>query len=148
SVAASISVFLVTIILLVPTLFVAWQIGLQAAEHMDEVERLLESGAIRETLDRFPPAARIYDAMNGGGGGGAAPMSDLAPAAGATAGAWLQALVSVLIQTFVAVFVLFFLFRDRLQVLKVVRSFMPMSEGETDYFFEQLRSMTHATIYG
>lgn len=148
SVAAGISVLLVTCILLVPTLFVAWQIGLQAAERLDDVEQLFESGAIRDALDRFPPAARLYDALNGGGGGQNAPMSDLAPAAGSTAGAWLQALIAVLVQTFVAAFTLFFLFRDRLQILKVVRSFMPMSEGETDYFFEQLRSMTHATIYG
>lgn len=147
SLAAAISVTIVTLILLVPTLFVAWQIGSQAADRLDEVERLFDSGAIRDVLDRFPPAARFYDNMNGGGGE-APQITDIAPAAGATAGAWLQALLAAIFQLLVALFALFFLFRDRQQVLKVVRSFMPMTDGEIDYFFDRLRSMTHATIYG
>jgi predicted PurR-regulated permease PerM len=47
-----------------------------------------------------------------------------------------------------ALFTLFFLFRDREPVAATIRSLMPMSERETDYFFDRIRSMTHATIYG
>jgi predicted PurR-regulated permease PerM len=146
SLAAGISVLLVAVILLGPTGFVVWQIGSQATERIDEVERLFDSGAIRRTLDRVPAAARLYDTAFGGG---QPPQAgDLAPAAATTASAWLQAVLAALLQAAVALFALFFLFRDRVSVLKVVRSFMPMTESETDYFFERLRAMTHATIYG
>lgn len=147
SLAAGISILLVTLILLVPTLFVGWRIGIQAAEHLDRVEQLLASGELRKTLDRFPPAARIYDAVNGSSGD-ASQASGLAAPVAATTGAWVQGALAAIVQSLVALFVLFFLFRDRVQVLDVVRSLMPMSDDETDYFFEQIRSMTHATIYG
>lgn len=143
--AAGISVLIVACILLAPTVFVAWQVGIQAADRMDEVEQMMSSGGLRDMLDRFPPAARLYDSMNGGD---ASKPADLAPAAGSTAGVWLQALVAALVQGVVALFTLYFLFRDRSKVLAAGRSFMPMSEKETDYFFEQLRGMTYATLYG
>lgn len=145
SVAAGISVLIVTFILLVPTLFVAWQVGMQAADRIDDVERLLSSGGLRDMLDSVPLAARLYDTTTGGG---PADPAALAPSAGGAAGAWLQALLAALVQIAVALFTLYFLFRDRMKVLQVVRSFMPMSEKETDYFFEQLRGMTYATVYG
>lgn len=147
SLAAGVSVLVVAILLLAPTLFVVWQIGAQAADRIDDVERLLSSGAFGRALERVPAAARLYDAVSAGASP-AVQAGDVAPAAATTAGAWLRALLSALFQTAVALFALFFLFRDRVRVLTVVRSFMPMTESETDYFFDRLRSMTHATIYG
>jgi predicted PurR-regulated permease PerM len=146
SLAAAVSLLLVTVILLAPTLFVGWQIGMQAADQFDRVEGLLESGRLREALEGFPPAVRLYDSM-AGNGGEAPQASELAAPAGVAAGT-LQTLIDVLVQALVALFVLFFLFRDRRSVLDTARSLMPMSDRETDHFFEQMRSMTHATIYG
>lgn len=147
SLAAIVSVLTVALLLLGPTLFVGWQIGSQAGDRIDDAQRLFDSGAIRDVLERFPPAARAYDAMSGDRGQ-PPEVTDMAPAAATTAGVWVQALLSALFQAVIALFTLFFLFRDRVRVLKVVRSFMPMTDAETDYFFDHLRSMTHATIYG
>jgi predicted PurR-regulated permease PerM len=147
SVAAGLSVLIVALILILPTVFVGWQIGTQAAGQVERFQEQIQGGSFRQMLDRFPPAARLYDTMSGSGGeqGGAASA---VPSAGATAATWLQSLIAALIQMAVALFTLFFLFRDRRQVLDVLRSFMPLSDDETDYFFEKIRTMTHATIYG
>jgi predicted PurR-regulated permease PerM len=67
SVAAGISVLLVTATLLLPTLYVAWQIGMQATDRISDLERMVESGAVQDALDRYPPLARLYEAVNGGG---------------------------------------------------------------------------------
>jgi predicted PurR-regulated permease PerM len=98
-------------------------------------------------LNRFPPAAKAYDMMNGSGGDQAGASSAV-PSVGTTASTWLQSLIAALIQMAVALFTLFFLFRDRQSVIDVLGSFMPLSDGETEFFFEKIRTMTHATIYG
>jgi predicted PurR-regulated permease PerM len=48
----------------------------------------------------------------------------------------------------VAIFALFFMLRDRASAVATVRSYLPMTPSESSYFFERIRSMTHATIYG
>lgn len=146
--AAAVSTLAVTLMLLVPALVIAWQVGNQVAERVDQVQHLIESGAVDQMLQRFPPAARLYRAVNGGSEGAPPQATDLVQPAASTASAWLQAAGAAVVQILIALFVLFFLFRDRQQALDLVRSLMPMSDGETDYFFEQIRSMTHATIYG
>lgn len=148
TVAAGASTFLVTAVLLVPTLLVAWQVGVQVADRVTQVEQLLESGAIEKMLSRYPAAERLYNSATGLATSSPQDPTGLAGPVSRTAGAWLQALIAVLVQILVALFALFFLFRDRVQVLAAVRSFMPMSDEETDYFFESIRSMTHATLYG
>lgn len=146
SLAAGISVLIVTVILLVPTVYVAWQIGAQGADRIDDLQRLFDSGAVRDAISRYPLLGRLYETFNGQGAAGPT-VADMAPA-GATAGAWLQALLAAMVQLLVALFALFFLFRDRQPALRVLRSLMPMTDGETDYFFDHIRRMTHATIYG
>ena len=108
---------------------------------------MLESGRLREYVADVPGLGGAYDwitrtaKIDPSG-------SDLAPAVQRQAGVWLKTAAWAVLQIAIALFTLFFLCRDRDKVIRVFRSFMPMSEGETDYFFERIRSMTHATIYG
>ena len=148
SIAAGTSTLIVTLMLVVPTLFVAWQVGAQLADRVSQVERLLDSGAIARSLSRFPVAERLYHAATNLATTSPQDPTGLAEPVARTAGAWLQAAIAVLVQILIALFALFFLFRDRVEILAVARSLMPMSNEETDYLFESLRSMTHATLYG
>jgi predicted PurR-regulated permease PerM len=43
---------------------------------------------------------------------------------------------------------LFYLLRDRVRVLKTIRSFSPLTEGETDTLFCRVNDTVHATLYG
>jgi predicted PurR-regulated permease PerM len=148
SIAAGTSTLLVTLMLVVPTLVVAWQVGVQLADRVTQVERLLDSGAIGRSLRRFPAAERLYHAATDLATTSTADPTGVAQPVARTAGAWLQAAIAVLVQILIALFALFFLFRDRVQILAVVRSLMPMSNEEADYLFESIRSMTRATLYG
>jgi predicted PurR-regulated permease PerM len=64
------------------------------------------------------------------------------------AGQWLKGAVWGAVQMLIALFALFYFFRDRDDVIRTLRGLMPMSDKETDYFFERVRAMTHASIYG
>jgi predicted PurR-regulated permease PerM len=145
-IAAGTSVVAVGLLLLIPAIVVAWQVGAQASERMQQLEQLLSSGNLQHLLDRIPPALRSFSWTSDPATG--APQNGALVAAGTQAGAWLRSALWAGLQIAVALFTLFFLFRDQDAVLKTVRSFMPMSEGETTYFFEELRRMAHATIYG
>jgi predicted PurR-regulated permease PerM len=144
--AAGAGVVLVALVLLIPTGFTVWQIGAQAGQSIEQAQKQFDSGAVRKALDRVPAAARVYDWMTSQRGG-QQQTPGLTPAAG-EASAWVQPAIWGVVHFLVALFTLFFFFRDREAVIQVVGSFMPMSDRETSYFFERIRSMTHATIYG
>ena len=113
---------------------------------MEQLEDLLSSGNLQHLVERLPPALRPSSWMSEGQIG--TSQNGALMAAGTQAGVWLRSALWAALQVTVALFALFFLFRDQDAVLKTVRSYMPMSDGETTYFFEELRRMTHATIFG
>jgi predicted PurR-regulated permease PerM len=142
SIAAGFSVFLMTLVLLIPTMITAWQVGVQVSEGLELVQQRLEAGALKDVAARVPGGERVYDMVMSG--------RDEAPALvpPQQAGAWVASAISVIFQTLVAAFALFFLLRDRHDVLTTVRSYLPMSGPEATLFLERIRMMTHATIYG
>ncbi len=147
NIAAAASVLVVTVLLLIPTVFVGWQIGVQAGRRFEQVQARLESGSLREVLAEIPAAQAMYDRVTGNGAGPSQP-DELGPAVQRSAGAWMRSALWAVVQIAIAMFVLFFLFRDRQDVLTAIRSYLPMSRREADYFFDRLYGMTHATIYG
>ena len=54
--AAILTVVLVAIMLLAPTVVIVWQVSQQASDRFDEVVRFVDSGTIREKIDRLPGA--------------------------------------------------------------------------------------------
>lgn len=142
--SAAIGVVAVTLLLLIPTAFIGWQLGLQATQRFEEAQRYLDSGALRRAAARLPGGEAVYDRAIGPN----PEPADLVPVAQASAGDWLRSVASAGVQFLVALFALFFLLRDRDAVLAVVRGYMPMSNADADYFFERIRSMTYATLYG
>lgn len=144
NIAAAVSVLLVTLVLLIPTTFIGWQLGTQATERSGELERYLKSGKLGRVADRIPGGRAVYERVIGT----TPEPADLVPVAQGQTGDWLQSVASAGLQFLVALFALFFLLRDRNAMLAAVRGYTPMSNAEADYFFERIRSMTHATLYG
>ena len=141
--AAAASVLAVTVLLLLPTMLVAGQVGAQASRDLGRIQQYLDAGSLRELAAQIPGGQRIYDAVITKRDG----TSALMPAA-EDASAWVMSTLVILFQILVAVFALFFMLRDRAGVVSTVRSYLPMTQPESTYFFERIRSMTHATIYG
>ena len=147
NIAAAISVAAVTLILLTPAIVVGWQVGVQAARGLDAIEAHLESASWPKTLHRFPILRSAIQVI--------APerspeqsSKEIVPEIQRQAGVGLLAVVWGALQLALALFTLFFLFRDREDILESIRTLLPMTDEESAYFFERIRSMTHATIYG
>jgi predicted PurR-regulated permease PerM len=142
--AAGTSVLLVTLLLLIPTMITAWQVGVQVSEGLEQMQQQLEAGALKDIAARVPGGTRIYEMVMSDKGS----ATSLVPTVQQQAGAWLATTISVVFQVLVAAFALFFLLRDRSAVLATIRSYLPMTGPEATLFLDRIRLMTHATIYG
>jgi predicted PurR-regulated permease PerM len=52
--AAGVAVVLVALVLLIPAVFLGWQVGRQLSERIDQVEQQLESGSWRKRFEDMP----------------------------------------------------------------------------------------------
>jgi predicted PurR-regulated permease PerM len=144
SIAAGLSVLIVTLLLLIPTLIIGWQVGLQASSGLSQIQTYLNEGSLRELIGKVPGGLRVYDMVVSDKSG----ASTLVPAVQEQASIWVASAAAALFQIVVALFALFFLLRDHAAVVRTFRSYMPMSRSEADYFFERISTMTYATLYG
>jgi predicted PurR-regulated permease PerM len=144
TIAAGASVLVVTLLLLIPTMITAWQVGVQVSAGLERIQERLDAGELKDLAARVPGGERVYEMVVSDREGASA----LVPTVQQRAGAWVSSAISVVFQTLVAAFALFFLLRDRRAVLATVRSYLPLTGPEATLFLERIRMMTHATIYG
>lgn len=145
--AAALCVAGVTVVPVVPALFVAAELVGEAAAAVRLAEEEARGGRWRAAVERHPrfrpavewveqnvnldaQAARLAGAL----------ADDAAAAVGGSAAAALQALL--------ALYVLFYFPRDRDELLGRVRSWLPLSAAEADEVFGRARQTVEATIYG
>jgi predicted PurR-regulated permease PerM len=145
-IAAGLGVIAVTLILVVPTSLVIWRVGKEVQQGLTWVQQQIESGRLREMVQGDPRLARVAGVF--GNVDIAQEVRSYTESVPKQAGQWLRRVVSATVQLLIALFTLFFFFRDRDAMIKYARSLMPLSAAETTYFFERIRTMTHATIYG
>jgi predicted PurR-regulated permease PerM len=145
--AAALSVFVVAAGLVLPAMVVAWQIGQQVTTGLGQIQEHLASGRWTETIDQSPRLSALWqwvttrvDLEK--------EVRQLGESFDQRVESWARTLAWAAAQIFVALFALFYLLRDRVEVLAFFRSLLPLSKQEADYLFEQIRAMTHATIYG
>lgn len=147
NVAAAISVGTVTLILMTPAVLIGWQVGVQAARGLGVIEDHLKSGRWSQTLQRFPVLKSTLQMASPEQTPEQASKA-IVPEMQRQAGVGLLSIAWGALQLALALFTLFFLFRDREEILESMRLLLPMTDEEAEYFFERIRSMTHATIYG
>jgi predicted PurR-regulated permease PerM len=146
-VAAGLSVTVVLFVVVCPTVFVGWQIGREFSDSINVIGGKLKSGDWQRQIEERPRLAAMYRWAT-------ANMNVEEQLKSATdnfqqrAGRWLRNAATGVVQLLVALFALFYFFRDRDQVIGLIRSLLPLSQSETDEFLERIRGMTHATIYG
>jgi predicted PurR-regulated permease PerM len=145
--AAGLSVFLVAVLLLGPTILVIAETVQQAAGATDWLRGEIESGRWQETLNRHPFVAAVVHWVSS-----RFDMSQLAGDAVQTAktqgGRALKATFWGVAQLVIALYALFYFLRDRRRLIRALSSFVPLSERETGEVFENVRAMIHATVYG
>jgi predicted PurR-regulated permease PerM len=145
--AAGLAVLIIGVIVIAPGIFLAQTLVRQIGKGAEAVKAQTESGQWRDTIESNPKLAAIVNRIE--------PYVDIRStaeqAAGATASqvsAFVGGVLWVVAQLVITFFTLFYLFRDKRDILKIVRSFMPLSQSETDKMFSRVSNTVYATIYG
>ena len=147
SLAASVSVLVVGLIVVVPAIFVAQRLVTESARGAEIIQAKVESGEWRRTIEAQPRLAsfanwidRKVDLSE--------PVKDVANWLTATAGSIVKGSVVQVIGFVLTFYLLFYFLRDRRAALQSLRSLLPLSGAEMDRLFGRVGDSIHATIYG
>jgi predicted PurR-regulated permease PerM len=145
--SAMISVFVVVLIVVVPTIFVVERLISEAAKGATVIQAQVEGGAWRGAIDAHPWIAPIDKWIE--------QQIDL-PAIFGNVASWLtntgasfvHGSVVQLIGVVLTFYLLFYFLRDRRLMLETLRSHSPLSLPEMDRLYSQTADTIHAIIYG
>ena len=145
--AATISVLVVAVLVVVPAMFVTERMIGEAARGAETIKTMVESGEWRRAFEAHPLIAPVGHWIE--------RQFDL-PEMVNTATSWLTNTAASfvrgsalqLIGVVMTFYLLFYFLRDRGAVLKSLRSLSPLSESDMTRLFGDVSDTVHATLYG
>ncbi|MBC7755928.1 MAG: AI-2E family transporter [Bdellovibrio sp.] len=147
SLAALLSVLVISGMVIVPVLFVGQQLALQAVSGAQLIEKKVESGDWRRLLNsqpRFAPIVeKIEQHIN-------LPetVKTFTVWVSNSAGSFIKGSIYQLIGFVITIYLLFFFLRDRQSAKQQVANLLPLSSAQSQQLFKQLNDTIHATVYG
>ena len=147
SLAASVCVLGIGLIVVVPATFMAQRLVSEAVIGADTIRARLESGEWQRVLDGYPRVAPLAHQIE--------QRIDL-PGIISTIATWLtngiasfvKGSVMQVIDVLLTFYLLFYFLRDRRAMLTTLRSLSPLSEASINKVFSHVGDTIHATIYG
>lgn len=146
-VAAALSVFLVTLVIVAPAVFVGHSVVREATEGFQAIQHGVKTGQWREYVSNTPWLNAIVSQVETQADLGA-QMQGMAQTVGASIGQALGGSAWAVVELLLTLFVLFYLLRDRRDALNTLRSLVPLSESETDQVFHRVAETIRATVFG
>src|SRR5450759_802346 len=145
--AASVSVLVIGLIVVVPATFMGQRLVLEAVAGADTIRAKVESGEWQRVLDAHARIAPIAQRIE--------RQIDL-PGIISTIAAWLTNATASLVTgsviqaigVLLTFYLLFYFLRDQRAVLLSLRSLSPLSEADMDRLFSRVGDTVYATIYG
>lgn len=145
--AAALSVLVVVLAIVVPGVFVAQQLAREAASAADQMREQQAKSTVRDRLAGTPGMGAVVEWADRTGIDIDAEASKAARAYFGDATALAQGSVWALLQAVIAVFILFYMLRDRKELLAGVRRLLPMRRQEADRVFDGAAGSVYANLY-
>jgi predicted PurR-regulated permease PerM len=146
--AATISIVIVVLVLLIPGLFVAYELVKEATSAASRVENQQVEGTLRTALSKAPGLKGVVEWMDRVNFDPDQEVRKVIRSFTQDISGLVQGSLAAIVQFGVALFILFYLLRDRPAVLHGVRALMPMSRGEATRVFQRIADSINATVYG
>ena len=145
--AAAFSLAIIALLVVVPTTWFAQKIAEQASAIPERIQGQITAGKWHLRAEQHPRMAHLVAWLE---------KQVSSPENASMAATWLKTMLSRLakesaiaaVQVSLTLYFLFYFLRDRVRVLKAIRSFMPLSEGETDTLFCRVDDTIHAILRG
>ncbi len=145
--AAAVTVAVVALVIIAPTVILAQQLLGQVGEGVDFVKREIHDLSQEELVKRHPwldPVVKWIERSN-------APNDEVNRIA-TTVSSQLSSFVSgslwALTELLITLYILFYFIRDHREGVNWLRSLVPLSDRETDEVFARVEDTVFATIYG
>ena len=145
--AATLAVIAVTVVIALPTVLLAREVGREAVAGADALHRLADGERWKEAFGRIEWLAPMREWFDG-------PFDfkgQVAQASGGVAHNLQTALaggVEFLVTLLVTFFLLFYFLRDKRRILATVEGLMPLAPVEAAEVVRKLRDMIGAVVYG
>jgi predicted PurR-regulated permease PerM len=130
-----------------PATWFAQKLAEQATSVPENIQKQIAAGKWHLAGEKHPLIARLVARIE---------QEVSSPENASMATTWLKSSLSRLVkesaiaavQVCLTLYFLFYFLRDRMLVLKAIRSFLPLSESDTDNLFGRVNDTVHATLYG
>ncbi|HSE98622.1 MAG TPA: AI-2E family transporter [Blastocatellia bacterium] len=147
SIAAALSVFIVAILIIAPSIFVLDRVVREAVEGISTIALQTEADPLTAILRDNPFLLSLLKWVEGhinlqG------EFERFTTGMRDTASSLVTGSFWAVVQLLITLFVLFYFFRDRRTVLRSLRSLLPLSENEADQVLHRVTNTIYATIYG
>jgi predicted PurR-regulated permease PerM len=147
SLAALISVVLVAMVIIAPIVWISFQISQEVRDGVNQIQAAAKSGALEAQFHRHPALVHAYDWLNERFDLAGAGMSLVKGLRGQIASV-ITGTIGAIVQGFICLFALFFFLRDRREILKELRTRLPLNNSEIGLLLVRLKNMIRATVFG
>lgn len=145
--AAGLTSVLVVVVILVPGLFVTYQLAREAGSAAERVQTQPSEGIVRRTMAENPALAGAVEWMDRVGLDLDREVRQVIGTYTRDASSLIQGSIAAVLQAAVALFILFHLFRDRAALTRSVGRLLPMTRDEADRVFRGAADSVHANLY-
>ena len=147
SLAAVLSTSIVLLLIVVPGVFVVYQVGREAEEIARQAEKPPEDVVSRENLQQVPGGSRVVVWMDRLNIDVEKELQKVVTAVLPETEAVAQGSITAAVQLLVAMFILFYVFRDRGEFMRGLRDLLPLTRPEADRVFQSAAGSVHANLY-
>jgi len=145
--AAAFSLVIIGSLVVVPATWFAQTLAEQATSVPQAIQKHIAAGKWHMPGDQHPQLAHLLALVE---------RQVSSPENVSMATTWLKTILSRLVkesaiaafQVCLTLYFLFYFLRDRFRVLEAIRSFLPLSESETNTLFCRVNDTIHAILYG
>jgi predicted PurR-regulated permease PerM len=145
--AAVLSTVAVCVLILVPGLFVTYELAREATSAAERMKEQSAEGVLRQAMENTPGLRGIAAWADRVNVDIDKAVRDLVASYTRDASYLIQGTVDGILQAVVALFVLYHLFRDRSYLTGRVRGLLPLTKDESDQVFKRVADSVHANLY-
>ena len=145
--AAALSLVIIGLLVVVPATWFAQKLAEQTTMVPGRIQKQIAAGKWHMNGEQHPQMAHFLAWVE---------RQVSSPENASMAATWVKTILSRLVkesaiaavQVSLTLYFLFFFLRDRAPVLKAIRTFLPLSESDTDTLFSRVNDTIHATLRG
>ena len=147
SLAAGLSVVVVTMAIALPTTFLAREMGSEAVDSVATARKLLDTDHWKQAIERFPQLAPLSKWIQREVDLDAQVEEVTGGVARSVRGALAKA-VDIAVMALVTLFLLFYFLRDKYRILSKLEQFVPLSPAENQQVRDNIRDTLGAVVFG